>query len=286
MWLQSVAHADSWLSWTRGALTSPPVLSSCRPASRWELTIATATVRTNPWNQVRSTSSSCWLNSVAPQGWVKLLLRSRVFSSAYSFEATKVLLDVCLCYLFMVFLLDFPAQRMFATSAYTDTVMTPELAVDPLPIETGDGLIWVVGPVLAVVFIICIVIAILLYKKWVGLRILLLSLCVWGLHSFRFPTSNGRKLDPNHCRTHDDCPTDVCICNGCIRKTWKLGNRVPLFLPKMDFMQFTSALPAYKCTIGSQVLVFTLWPEHFLLVLTIPRFSPHLKLNLLFLLGK
>lgn len=61
--------------------------------------------------------------------------------------------------------LGFPAQKMFATSAYTDTVMTPELGVDPLPIETGDGLIWVVGPVLAVVFIICIVIAILLYKK-------------------------------------------------------------------------------------------------------------------------
>ena len=56
-------------------------------------------------------------------------------------------------------------QKMFATSPYTDTVMTPELVVDPLPVETGDGLIWVVGPVLAVVFIICIVIAILLYKK-------------------------------------------------------------------------------------------------------------------------
>ncbi|XP_058494223.1 receptor-type tyrosine-protein phosphatase S isoform X7 [Solea solea] len=55
--------------------------------------------------------------------------------------------------------------KMFATSPYTDTVMTPELVVDPLPIETGDGLIWVVGPVLAVVFIICIVIAILLYKN-------------------------------------------------------------------------------------------------------------------------
>lgn len=62
------------------------------------------------------------------------------------------------------FSLIFPAQKMFATSAYTDTVITP-VQVDPLPIETGDGLIWVVGPVLAVVFIICIVIAILLYKK-------------------------------------------------------------------------------------------------------------------------
>uniref|UniRef100_A0A3P8WEX5 protein-tyrosine-phosphatase n=1 Tax=Cynoglossus semilaevis TaxID=244447 RepID=A0A3P8WEX5_CYNSE len=55
--------------------------------------------------------------------------------------------------------------KMFATSPYTDTVMTPERMVDPLPVETGDGLIWVVGPVLAVVFIICIVIAILLYKN-------------------------------------------------------------------------------------------------------------------------
>uniref|UniRef100_A0A8C4P0Q4 protein-tyrosine-phosphatase n=1 Tax=Dicentrarchus labrax TaxID=13489 RepID=A0A8C4P0Q4_DICLA len=33
------------------------------------------------------------------------------------------------------------------------------------PVEPGDGLIWVVGPVLAVVFIICIVIAILLRKR-------------------------------------------------------------------------------------------------------------------------
>uniref|UniRef100_A0A8D3BPC4 protein-tyrosine-phosphatase n=1 Tax=Scophthalmus maximus TaxID=52904 RepID=A0A8D3BPC4_SCOMX len=57
------------------------------------------------------------------------------------------------------------ATKMFATSPYTDTVMTPKMVVDPLPVETGDGLIWVVGPVLAVVFIICIVIAILLYKN-------------------------------------------------------------------------------------------------------------------------
>nr|XP_040041193.1 receptor-type tyrosine-protein phosphatase S isoform X15 [Gasterosteus aculeatus aculeatus] len=55
--------------------------------------------------------------------------------------------------------------KTFATSPYTDTVMTPKLEVEPLQVETGDGLIWVVGPVLAVVFIICIVIAILLYKN-------------------------------------------------------------------------------------------------------------------------
>ncbi|XP_042605749.1 receptor-type tyrosine-protein phosphatase S isoform X9 [Cyprinus carpio] len=54
--------------------------------------------------------------------------------------------------------------KTFATSPYTDPVTAPD--VDPQPMETGgDGLIWVVGPVLAVVFIICIVIAILLYKN-------------------------------------------------------------------------------------------------------------------------
>uniref|UniRef100_A0A4W6D5Y2 protein-tyrosine-phosphatase n=1 Tax=Lates calcarifer TaxID=8187 RepID=A0A4W6D5Y2_LATCA len=64
-----------------------------------------------------------------------------------------------------VFFLLAELNKMFATSPYTDTVTTPELGIDPLPVETGDGLIWVVGPVLAVVFIICIVIAILLYKN-------------------------------------------------------------------------------------------------------------------------
>ncbi|XP_056614604.1 receptor-type tyrosine-protein phosphatase S isoform X9 [Triplophysa dalaica] len=54
--------------------------------------------------------------------------------------------------------------KTFASSPYTDSITAPD--VDPLPIDTGgDGLIWVVGPVLAVVFIICIVIAILLYKN-------------------------------------------------------------------------------------------------------------------------
>ncbi|XP_076847753.1 LOW QUALITY PROTEIN: receptor-type tyrosine-protein phosphatase S [Brachyhypopomus gauderio] len=54
--------------------------------------------------------------------------------------------------------------RTFVSSPYTEILTGPEL--DPQPIETGgDGLIWVVGPVLAVVFIICIVIAILLYKN-------------------------------------------------------------------------------------------------------------------------
>ncbi|KAK1790815.1 hypothetical protein P4O66_014669 [Electrophorus voltai] len=53
--------------------------------------------------------------------------------------------------------------KMFVASPYTDPVIAP--VSDPQPLDAGDGLIWVVGPVLAVVFIICIVIAILLYKN-------------------------------------------------------------------------------------------------------------------------
>ncbi|XP_067085608.1 receptor-type tyrosine-protein phosphatase S, partial [Osmerus mordax] len=67
---------------------------------------------------------------------------------------------------FLLAELNTTAAKAFVSSPYTDTYMIPELEGDPLPIETGgDGLIWVVGPVLAVVFIICIVIAILLYKN-------------------------------------------------------------------------------------------------------------------------
>uniref|UniRef100_A0A1A7ZRU8 protein-tyrosine-phosphatase n=2 Tax=Nothobranchius furzeri TaxID=105023 RepID=A0A1A7ZRU8_NOTFU len=53
--------------------------------------------------------------------------------------------------------------RMYVASPYTEPVIAPDS--DPQPFDAGDGLIWVVGPVLAVVFIICIVIAILLYKN-------------------------------------------------------------------------------------------------------------------------
>ncbi|XP_049334898.1 receptor-type tyrosine-protein phosphatase S isoform X4 [Astyanax mexicanus] len=52
---------------------------------------------------------------------------------------------------------------MFVASPYSDPVIAPDS--DPQPLDAGDGLIWVVGPVLAVIFIICIVIAILLYKN-------------------------------------------------------------------------------------------------------------------------
>uniref|UniRef100_A0A4W5PNY6 protein-tyrosine-phosphatase n=1 Tax=Hucho hucho TaxID=62062 RepID=A0A4W5PNY6_9TELE len=53
--------------------------------------------------------------------------------------------------------------KMYGASPYTDPVIAPDS--DPQPLDAGDGLIWVVGPVLAVVFIICIVIAILSKRK-------------------------------------------------------------------------------------------------------------------------
>ncbi|XP_034149688.1 receptor-type tyrosine-protein phosphatase S isoform X19 [Esox lucius] len=67
---------------------------------------------------------------------------------------------------FLLAELNTTAGKTFAASPYTDSVVTPETEGDPTPADNGgDGLIWVVGPVLAVVFIICIVIAILLYKN-------------------------------------------------------------------------------------------------------------------------
>ncbi|XP_058496357.1 protein tyrosine phosphatase receptor type Db isoform X11 [Solea solea] len=65
---------------------------------------------------------------------------------------------------FVLGLLDLSENTMFATSPYSDPVTS--LDVDPKPIvDEEEGLLWVVGPVLAVVFIVCIVIAILLFKS-------------------------------------------------------------------------------------------------------------------------
>uniref|UniRef100_A0A8C7LPL3 protein-tyrosine-phosphatase n=1 Tax=Oncorhynchus kisutch TaxID=8019 RepID=A0A8C7LPL3_ONCKI len=65
-------------------------------------------------------------------------------------------------YVFFI-LAELNGTTMYADSPYTEPVIAPDS--DPQPMDAGDGLIWVVGPVLAVVFIICIVIAILLYKN-------------------------------------------------------------------------------------------------------------------------
>ncbi|XP_071189349.1 receptor-type tyrosine-protein phosphatase delta-like isoform X29 [Salvelinus alpinus] len=65
---------------------------------------------------------------------------------------------------FVLAVLDISENTMYATSPYSDPLVSADL--DPQPIiDEEEGLIWVVGPVLAVVFIICIVIAILLYKR-------------------------------------------------------------------------------------------------------------------------
>ncbi|XP_029104985.1 receptor-type tyrosine-protein phosphatase S-like isoform X32 [Scleropages formosus] len=64
---------------------------------------------------------------------------------------------------FLLAELNSTSGKMFVASPYTESAIAPDM--DPQPIDGGDGLIWVVGPVLAVVFIICIVIAILLYKN-------------------------------------------------------------------------------------------------------------------------
>ncbi|XP_065815225.1 protein tyrosine phosphatase receptor type Db isoform X9 [Labrus bergylta] len=65
---------------------------------------------------------------------------------------------------FVLALLDLSENTMFATSPYSDPVTSSD--VDPQPIvDEEEGLLWVVGPVLAVIFIVCIVIAILLFKS-------------------------------------------------------------------------------------------------------------------------
>ncbi|XP_070409883.1 protein tyrosine phosphatase receptor type Db isoform X21 [Nothobranchius furzeri] len=65
---------------------------------------------------------------------------------------------------FVLALLDLSENTMYSTSPYSDPVTSSD--VDPQPIiDEEEGLLWVVGPVLAVIFIVCIVIAILLFKR-------------------------------------------------------------------------------------------------------------------------
>ncbi|XP_047241240.1 receptor-type tyrosine-protein phosphatase S-like isoform X21 [Girardinichthys multiradiatus] len=65
---------------------------------------------------------------------------------------------------FVLAVLEMSENIMYATSPYSDPVVSADLNPQPI-MDEEEGLIWVVGPVLAVVFIICIVIAILLYKR-------------------------------------------------------------------------------------------------------------------------
>ncbi|XP_073715240.1 receptor-type tyrosine-protein phosphatase delta isoform X27 [Misgurnus anguillicaudatus] len=65
---------------------------------------------------------------------------------------------------FVLAVLEISDHTLYAASPYSDPVVFAD--IDPQPIiDEEEGLIWIVGPVLAVIFIICIVIAILLYKR-------------------------------------------------------------------------------------------------------------------------
>ncbi|KAJ8411105.1 hypothetical protein AAFF_G00181400 [Aldrovandia affinis] len=65
---------------------------------------------------------------------------------------------------FVLAVLEISENTMYATSPYSDPVVSADLYPQPI-VDEEEGLIWVVGPVLAVIFIICIVIAILLFKR-------------------------------------------------------------------------------------------------------------------------
>nr|XP_023685339.1 receptor-type tyrosine-protein phosphatase delta-like isoform X29 [Paramormyrops kingsleyae] len=65
---------------------------------------------------------------------------------------------------FVLAVLENSENTMYVTSPYSDPVVSADIDRQPI-IDEEEGLIWVVGPVLAVVFIICIVIAILLFKS-------------------------------------------------------------------------------------------------------------------------
>ncbi|XP_061457968.1 receptor-type tyrosine-protein phosphatase S [Rhineura floridana] len=67
-------------------------------------------------------------------------------------------------YIFFVLAVLRATDSLYAASPFSDPIQIDN--PDPQPkIDGEEGLIWVIGPVLAVVFIICIVIAILLYKN-------------------------------------------------------------------------------------------------------------------------
>ncbi len=62
-----------------------------------------------------------------------------------------------------VFIFDW--QTVYSTSPFSDAVLFSDVEPQPI-VDEEEGLLWVVGPVLAVIFIISIVILILLFKRW------------------------------------------------------------------------------------------------------------------------
>uniref|UniRef100_A0A8C2GHQ8 protein-tyrosine-phosphatase n=1 Tax=Cyprinus carpio TaxID=7962 RepID=A0A8C2GHQ8_CYPCA len=135
------------------AKTSPPILIRRPEVDHTRETEATVTIILPSLD----TRSSCVC--------VCVCVCERMCVSVIVCACMRVCACVCVraCVCVCVTLLCLCVQKMFVASPYTDPVIAPDS--DPQPLDAGDGLIWVVGPVLAVIFIICIVIAILLYKK-------------------------------------------------------------------------------------------------------------------------
>uniref|UniRef100_A0A8C2FTL3 protein-tyrosine-phosphatase n=1 Tax=Cyprinus carpio TaxID=7962 RepID=A0A8C2FTL3_CYPCA len=68
----------------------------------------------------------------------------------------------CVC--FVLAILELGQNTMYSTSPFSDAVLFSDVEPQPI-VDEEEGLLWVVGPVLAVIFIISIVILILLFKS-------------------------------------------------------------------------------------------------------------------------
>uniref|UniRef100_A0A8C4QMN3 protein-tyrosine-phosphatase n=1 Tax=Eptatretus burgeri TaxID=7764 RepID=A0A8C4QMN3_EPTBU len=67
--------------------------------------------------------------------------------------------------IFLLLELDGEEPRVYVTSPYSEVLHVPEMDPVTLARDEEEGLLWVLGPVLAVIFIVCIVVTILLYKS-------------------------------------------------------------------------------------------------------------------------
>ncbi|XP_030643528.1 protein tyrosine phosphatase receptor type Db [Chanos chanos] len=65
---------------------------------------------------------------------------------------------------FVLAILELSENTVYSTSPFSDTVVFSDVEPQPI-VDEEEGLLWVVGPVLAVIFIISIVILILMYKR-------------------------------------------------------------------------------------------------------------------------
>uniref|UniRef100_A0A8C1FR91 protein-tyrosine-phosphatase n=1 Tax=Cyprinus carpio carpio TaxID=630221 RepID=A0A8C1FR91_CYPCA len=68
----------------------------------------------------------------------------------------------CVC--FVLAILELGQNTLYSTSPFSDVVLFSDVEPQPI-VDEEEGLLWVVGPVLAVIFIISIVILILLFKR-------------------------------------------------------------------------------------------------------------------------